>query len=40
MKFAKLLLKLQIIGSKRFTGTVANGGSISILGKTASPVRL
>ena len=34
------LLNLKIVGSQRTTGTAAKGGSITILGKTASPVRL
>ena len=38
-QFSKLL-NLKIVGSQRTTGTAAKGGSITILGKTASPVRL
>ena len=38
-QFAKLL-KLRIIGAQRTTETAAKGGSIIILGKTASPVRV
>ena len=38
-QFAKLM-KLKIIGAQRTTGTAAKGGSITILGKTASPIRV